>query len=159
MTPMRWLFAALSLALAAACDGGTAGPAAPAAAPAAPSIDVGNAFVMVPLEGRDVTMAGLDIAVRGQDVRLAEVRTTFAERAELHTMSMVDDRMTMRQVDGFDIPAGETFQLKRGGDHIMLCQVDPLEPDEAYDLTLIFEYGDGHREVVNVPARAQTFGE
>lgn len=159
MTPMRWLFAALSLVLVTACDGGEDGPAGPAAAAAEPSIDIGNAFVMVPLEGRDVTMAGLDIAVRGQDVRLVEVRTTFAESAELHTMSMVDNKMTMRQVDGFDIAAGETFQLKRGGNHIMLFQVDPLEPDEAYDLSLVFEYGDEHREVVNVLARAQTFGE
>ena len=156
MTPMRWLFAALSLALASAC--GATDTAAPVEADAALNINVGNAFVMVPLEGRDVTMAGLDIAVRGEDIRLIEVRTNFADRAELHTMSMVDNKMTMRQVDGFDIAAGETLQLKRGGNHIMLFQVDPLEPDDAYDLRLIFETASGDREVVTVPARAQTFG-
>lgn len=154
---MRHLFAALALIGLTACGSG-ASTEAPAEA-VEPSINAGNAFVMVPLDGRDVTMAGVDIAVSGQDVRLVEARANFAERVELHTMSMVDNKMTMRQVEGFDIAAGETLQLKRGADHIMLFQVDPLEPDEAYEISLVFETGDGEREVVNVSARARTHGD
>ncbi|MCI4646490.1 MAG: copper chaperone PCu(A)C [Hyphomonadaceae bacterium] len=157
MTPMRWLFAALTLTLVTAC-GNAAGPGSAEAVSEA-EISAGNAFVMVPLDGRDVTMAGVDIAVTGQSVRLIEARATFAERVELHTMAMVDNKMQMRHVDGLDIAAGETLQLKRGGNHIMLFGVEALEPEEAYNLSLVFETEAGEHEVIDILARARAFGD
>ena len=75
------------------------------------------------------------------DDRLVAVATPAAERGEIHTMSMDDGVMRMRQLtDGLALPAGETVALKPGAEHLML-----MSPTAAFDeggevsLTLTFE--------------------
>ena len=75
------------------------------------------------------------------DDRLVAVETPAAERGEIHTMSMDDGVMRMRQLtDGLALPAGETVALKPGAEHLML-----MSPTAAFDeggevsLTLTFE--------------------
>lgn len=120
---------------------------------AEPAIDVGNAFIAVPIPGRDISMGGMDIAVGNVGVRLVDVSGGVAETIEVHTMDMVDGRMRMRQVtDGLEIAAGETLQLQRGGNHLMLFGVTDVLPGEAYPLQLGFETVDGERIVVDVVA-------
>lgn len=75
------------------------------------------------------------------DDRLVAVATPAAERGEIHTMSMDDGVMRMRQLtDGLALSAGETVALKPGAEHLML-----MSPTAAFDeggevsLTLTFE--------------------
>ncbi|MFP5448074.1 MAG: copper chaperone PCu(A)C [Alphaproteobacteria bacterium] len=75
------------------------------------------------------------------DDRLVAVATPAAERGEIHTMSMDDGVMRMRQLaDGLALSAGETVALKPGAEHLML-----MGPTAAFDeggevsLTLTFE--------------------
>lgn len=53
--------------------------------------------------------------------------------------SMMDDMMTMVEVDEIEVPAGETVMLKPGGYHIMLMELaEPLEAGSTIELTLEF---------------------
>ena len=71
------------------------------------------------------------------------VDATVAAMAEIHETSMNDEgAMMMSEVGRIDIPAGETVMLEPGGYHIMLMQLaEPLEPGNAFDLTLQFAEG------------------
>ena len=79
--------------------------------------------------------------------RLTAIATPAAQKAELHTMTMDNGVMKMRQVDGLDLPAGQAVTLKPGGYHIMLTGLArPLKEGETLTLTLSFAKG-GSREV------------
>lgn len=144
----------------AACNPSDVPAPLPAAEATEPVIEVGNAFIAVPIAGRDISMVGMDIAVSNADVRLVEIDGAVAETFELHTMAMEDGTMRMRQVeDGFAIAAGETLQLKRGGNHVMLFGVGDVLPGEAYPLQLSFEDAEGERIVVEVVAIGEAIGQ
>lgn len=71
--------------------------------------------------------------------RLTGASTPAAQNAELHTMTMDDGVMKMRQVDGIDLPAGKAVTLKPGGYHIMLTGLaKPLAEGQSFPLTLSF---------------------
>ena len=74
--------------------------------------------------------------------RLIGVGGDFAARVELHThRDSGNGVMQMIHVEeGFEIPAGGTHALRRGGDHVMLMGLSrPLPDGETVTLTLIFE--------------------
>lgn len=75
---------------------------------------------------------------------------------ELH--EVVDGVMQMKP-GGFVIPAGEEYELKPGGDHMML--LDYTEPIEAGDtIDIVIEFGDGStQEVKDLPVRTIASGE
>lgn len=76
----------------------------------------------------------------GKADRLISASADFAERVELHTMTMDGDVMRMRQVDAIDIPAGQTVELKPGGFHLMFMGLKkPLAKDSRVPLKLRFE--------------------
>jgi copper(I)-binding protein len=78
------------------------------------------------------------------DLRItnAYVKPDIADRAELHTHIMDGDKMMMRQVEGYDIPAGEHLTLSPMGDHIMIMDLlAPLALGETIEVTLSFEDG------------------
>ncbi|MDP1554048.1 MAG: hypothetical protein Q8L84_01200, partial [Hyphomonas sp.] len=81
---MRFL---TSLFLPAALVLGACG--APATAPTATAavIEVRDAFIVEPPEGRDITGGGLYVSVQGGPVTLIGARTEAARNVELHTMS------------------------------------------------------------------------
>lgn len=66
--------------------------------------------------------------------------SSIAKRGELHTMATVDGMMRMREVPGFDIPAGGRLVLQPGADHLMLMNIQkPLQAGDTFDITLRFE--------------------
>lgn len=83
------------------------------------------------------------IANAGQDDdRLVGVSSDSAERVELHT-HLEDENgvIRMRPVeDGFQVPAGGTHALERGGDHVMFMGLAaPFEDGGTVAVTLSFE--------------------
>ena len=151
----QFALGAAALALLAAC-----GPAATDTEEASElTIVTENGFVMEPIAGRDITMGGVGISVTGQDVRLVRAEAEFAETIELHTMSMEDGQMQMRQVEGFDVADGDSLQLERGGNHLMFFGLDGLSAGETETIQLVFETGDGEEEVVNFQAIVRAVGE
>ncbi len=75
------------------------------------------------------------------DDRLIGAESGAAKLVELHTHIEEDGVMKMRPVEeGFAVPAGETHELARGGDHVMLMGlVTPLEDGGSVEIKLIFE--------------------
>ena len=133
-----------------------------AAAPApddTPALTANEAFVVVPPGGRDVTLGGAVLEAGASDVSVTGVSTPIAGRVELHTMSMQDGRMQMRPLDALDIPAGERRTLARGGDHLMLFDIAPLEPGNLVPLTLTYRTADGREATLDVEAEIRPLGD
>lgn len=65
----------------------------------------------------------------------------FAEKTEIHEMSMVDNIMKMGKLEtGLVIPAGETVELKPGGYHLMFMQLsESLVEGKPVQGTLMFK--------------------
>jgi periplasmic copper chaperone A len=83
--------------------------------------------------------------------RLASASTPVAQTAELHTMTMDNGVMKMRQVDGIDLPAGQTVTLKPGRYHIMLTGLaQPLKDGQTFPLTLTFAKAGAQQVTVSV---------
>ena len=77
-----------------------------------------------------------------EDDRLVSASSDIAARVELHThKDMGGGVMQMIEVEeGFAIPAGGTYALERGGDHVMFMGLTgPLEQDQQVEVTLTFE--------------------
>lgn len=159
---MRILIATLGVFALAACGGGepaTTEPTADAEQSSVFELTVTDAFVMVPLEGRDITMGGATIEVAGQAARLTAAEADFAAVIELHTMSMEDGQMRMRQVEGYDLEPGTPLSLKRGGDHMMIFGVSGLEAGIQYPIRLTLELENGTTTEAEVLATARALGE
>jgi len=94
------------------------------------------------------------------DARLVGVSSPVASVAELHRMSMQDNRMTMAPVEAIDLPAGKPVELASGGYHIMLMGLNrQLKEGETIPVTLTVEGRDRKRESVEVqvPVRPLTY--
>ena len=156
---MRYvMLASLGLALAACGAEDAPSTGGPATAPteisgddlsssdvdmASVTVEITDGFIMAPFGGRDVTMGGMRITVQGGDVRLIGAALPSADATELHTVSMEDGVMQMRQVDGFEIADGETVVLERGGNHLMMFGVDSLNVGDDEEIELVLETEDG----------------
>lgn len=124
-----------------------------------PVLSYSDAFVMQPIAGRDITMGGLTLSTDGGDVTLTSASSPSFDTIELHTMSMTDGKMQMRQVEGFEIADGESLELKRGGNHLMLFGVgEGVVAGETIDITLNLE-ADGAPMTLIVEADVRAVGE
>lgn len=91
--------------------------------------------------GAKVGGGGLTIVNSGPaDDRLVAVESPMAGRVELHEMTMENDVMRMRKLDGISVPAGQTVTLTGGGLHLMFMDVaKPFRQGDTIPLTLTFE--------------------
>jgi len=63
-----------------------------------------------------------------------------SESVELHTMSMENNVMRMREVPAIDLPAGQRVELRPGGLHIMFINLKaPLKVGDTFPVRLRFE--------------------
>lgn len=87
--------------------------------------------------------------------KLVGASSSISPRVEIHTHSMVDGVMKMRQVEGgLDIPAGETVELKPGSYHIMMFETNnKYAPGDKIDLKLEFEKAGTIEKTLEVRAR------
>lgn len=139
----RSLSAALLLAALAACSKQEAEPASSAAPPASAARaavpHVEGAWLRPIVAGQSGGGGFLTMTSAGGD-RLVGGSTPVAEKLELHSMSMDDGVMRMREVPAIDLPAGQPVQLGPGGLHLMLIGPrQPLNAGDTVPLTLRFE--------------------
>lgn len=73
--------------------------------------------------------------------RLISVKSPAAKKVELHTHREEGGVMKMMHVEeGFELGAGETLFLQRGGHHVMFMGLtEPFEQGKTIPLTLVFE--------------------
>lgn len=85
-----------------------------------------------------------------EDLVLVGAESDVAKAVELHSHTMKDGMMRMRQVEKIDLPAGETVQLQPGGLHVMVIGLQQkLVPGEKIDMALVFS--DGSKLDLKVP--------
>jgi len=72
--------------------------------------------------------------------RLVSIETKASKRAEIHTMSMKDGKMTMRALsEGVEVPAGGAVTLAPRGVHVMFLGLTaPLVAGARVPVTLQF---------------------
>ena len=72
--------------------------------------------------------------------RLIGVTSPAAARVETHVHIRDGDILRMREVKGYDIPAGGSFELKPGGAHLMFVDIkQPFKEGDRIAATLRFE--------------------
>ncbi len=92
-----------------------------------------------------------------EDINVVGFTTSLGDATyELH--EVVDGVMQMKP-GGFVLPAGEDYELKPGGDHMMIMDyTEPVEAGDTVDITI--EFGDGStQEVKDLPVRTIASGE
>ncbi len=113
------------------------------AAGVADQVAVEGAFVRAVPPG--LTNSAAFLTLINQDAvehKLVSVKSSAAEVVELHTHINDEGMMRMRRVDGIEVSANGSMELKPGGHHVMLIGLrKPLLPGDRIDLTLGFEDG------------------
>lgn len=89
-----------------------------------------------------MAMAGaafLTITSKGEADTLVAFTSPACNRPELHTHINDNGVMRMRQVDAIEVPAGGAAELKPGGLHLMLIDLNAqLIEGETVEVTLVF---------------------
>lgn len=122
----------------------------------AAELRVEDAWARATAPGQPVGGAFMNLTADA-DMALVGARSTASKSVELHTMTMDNGVMSMRQLDKIDLPRGKTVSLKQGGLHIMFIDLKtPLRADETARLTLIVRDKSGKKKEigVDVPIRA-----
>jgi len=125
-----------------------------AAAGAGAQVAVREPWVRATVAHQNSTGAFMRLQSPG-DTRLVEARSPVARTVEIHEMSMENNVMKMRAVDGVDLPAGKPVELKPGGYHMMLIGLTvQIREGDSVPITLVFEGRDRKRQVIDISARA-----
>lgn len=121
------------------------------ASPPTSSITIEKAWIKRPIPGMKMTAAYMTLINNGnKDAILTQVKGDDAEFYEIHTVSMKDGRMKMRQLKEVVIKANSSHELKPGGDHIMFIQIKKNHLKKKFSgLTLIFK--DGAKKAIELP--------
>ena len=83
------------------------------------AITIQHPHARATVPGQPTGGAFMVLVNKGGADRLLGISADVARSTELHEMKMENDVMRMRQVDGIDVGAGQTVELKPGGYHVM----------------------------------------
>jgi copper(I)-binding protein len=111
------------------------------AAPAWAQVEVENPWSRATAPGAKVA-AGYMVVRNKAPVpdRLLGASSPAARKVETHVTVRDGDIMRMREVPGYEIPAGGAFELKPGGPHLMFVDVrKPFAEGETVPVVLRFE--------------------
>lgn len=93
------------------------------------------------------------------DDALIAVKASVSKSVELHTMSMDNGVMKMRQVPKISIPAGAAVKLAPGGFHVMFIGLNAgLKEGDKFDAVLVFEKAGEVKVQFNVESGAASTG-
>lgn len=111
------------------------------AGPAFSQVQIENAWARATPPGAKTGAAYM--VIRNQSAspdRLIGAESALAARVETHVHIKEGEVMRMREVNGFDIPANGSFELKPGGPHLMFVDIrKPFKEGEKIAVTLKFE--------------------
>jgi len=123
---------------------------APAAMAQSSNVEIKEAWARATPGGAQTGAAYVTLQSPTGD-RLTGASTPVAKMAELHSMTMDNGVMKMRQVDGIDVPAGQAVTLQPNGYHIMLMGLtQPLKEGQTFPLTLTFAKAGNESVTVTV---------
>ena len=118
-------------------------------------IKVENAWVRAIVPKQQATGAFMKIT-SVEAVKLVAVTMVLAKTNEIHEMKMEGDVMKMRaHLNGLDIPANTTVELKSGGYHVMMMELEQtIKAGDTVPLQLQFINAKGNKQVLTVNAKA-----
>lgn len=115
---------------------------------------VSNASIRTPAPGRTMTAGYFEFTNNSAEaVTIIAVRSSAAERIEMHTVLKVDDQMRMRPLPELTVPAGETAIFTSGGNHLMLFGI------ELSDAATILEIELDNGTVVAAPFQSTALNQ
>lgn len=128
------------------------------ALPAGAQVVVDGAWVRGTVPGQKATGAFMQLT-SPTDAALVSATTPLAKIVEIHTMKSEGGMMKMTAVDKIALPAGKAVELKPGGYHVMLFELQqPLKDGDTVPLTLTFEDKAGKKATVDVKATVKGLG-
>ncbi|HQC86199.1 MAG TPA: copper chaperone PCu(A)C [Rhodoferax sp.] len=122
----------------------------------AQTVEVKDAWARATVQGQMATGAFMKLTAK-EGSRLVAASSPVAGVTEVHEMVMDNNVMKMRAVSGLDLPAGKAVELKPGGYHVMLMDLNaPLKKDTTIPLTLVFKDAKGveSKTELKVPVNA-----
>lgn len=120
--------------------------------PGPPELSVRQAYI--PLPAADDIAAGY-LTVRndgGTGDRLVKVTSSLTDEVTMHRTS----GSGMERVNGFDIPAGGTLRLERGGNHLMFMGLSG-KPELGDKVDVELEFAESEPLDVQIPVRELTY--
>lgn len=123
------------------------------AAQTAIDIKIEGAWVRGTAEGQSGTGAFMTLTAK-EPMRLVGVASPVAGVAEIHEMKMENDVMKMRAISSLDLPAGKAVEIKSGGYHLMLMDLNQtLKYGATVPVTLTFADAQGKqtKQTVQMP--------
>lgn len=108
----------------------------------AQNLEISSAWTRATVESAKVGGGYITIKNTGDEAdRLIAASADFTNGVELHEMTLVDDVMRMRPLEGgISIPAGGEVTLKPGGQHLMFIGLkQPLVEGGKVPVSLTFE--------------------
>ncbi|MEK6663831.1 MAG: copper chaperone PCu(A)C [Pseudomonadota bacterium] len=113
---------------------------------------VTDAWVRLPPPGAQIAAAYFTIESK-QTLSLSSVTSPAAEVVEIHTMSMRNGMMEMRQLPALALEAGKPVKLEPGGLHLML--INPKQAlKEGDKVPLVLNFKQGKRMIGAVDVQA-----
>ena len=111
------------------------------AAPAFAQIEVHNAWARATAPGAKLGAGYMVVRNRAAAPdRMVGATSPAAERIETHVHIRDGEVMRMREVKGYDIPAGGSFEFKPGGAHLMFINIKaPFRDGVKIPVVLKFE--------------------
>jgi copper(I)-binding protein len=120
---------------------------------AADDIQIDNAYARAVPPGQPNSASFMTLTNRSDsDHAIIAGLSSVSSIVQLHTHTNDNGIMKMRQIERIVIPAGKTVELKPGGLHIMLMNLQKkLVPNENVAVTLLF--ADGSSSIISAPIR------
>jgi periplasmic copper chaperone A len=116
----------------------------------APEVSVTHAWVRATAEGQTGTGGFMTLTAK-QPMRLIGVASPAAGVGEVHEMKMEGNVMKMRALPGLDLPAGQAVELKSGGTHMMLMDLNQtLKYGTTVPVILTFADAQGKQSQLTV---------
>ena len=104
------------------------------------AITIGHPYARATAVGQPTGGGFMKLINGGGNDKLLSVSAEVSKAVELHEMKMEGDVMKMRQVEGIDLQAGKTVELKPGGYHVMFIGLKaPLKAGDSFPVKLKFE--------------------
>ena len=144
---MRRLILLAALALSSASDA---------------AIKFERVFVATPIPGTHLTAVyGQLVNDSDSDIHITRVSSDSSEAVELHEQNIdSSDVVRMRLIEKMIIPAHGTLQLSKGGQHLMLINLNKkLRDHDEVTLTLYFEQGEPQQITLPVLRSASQLNE
>lgn len=119
-------------------------------------VTVSDAWARATVPGQENGSVGLVITSQ-KDARLIAVTTPVAASSEIHTMTMDNGVMKMRQLEYLVLPAKQPVTLGPGGDHLMLFGLKhAFKVGDKVPLTLTVQYADQKTENIMIKAQVRS---